>query len=102
MKKRRRVEINIEHREISIFSRQSPQPGQPYRASAHDAAAILRVEPPGCPTCGSPELILLTDAVTRASLDVAALNQGMHEGRIHYHRSDSGQWWLCAKSLQQK
>ena len=101
MKRKRRVEIHIEHREISIFSSHSPLPAQPFHPAAPSSAAILQVGNPGCPTCGSPELVLLTDAVSRTRFDVTALNQGMQSGRIHYHRSPTGEWWLCSKSLAQ-
>ena len=99
MRRKRRVEIHIEHREISIFSSLAPPPAQSLNATTSGSGAILKVGSSTCPTCGSPELVLLTDAVTRASFDVTALNQGMRDGRIHYHRTPSGEWWLCAKSL---
>jgi len=99
VRRKRRVEIHIEHREISIFSSYAPQPVPPVHPYQPDSARILQLANPGCPTCGSPELVLLTEAVTHARLDLIDLNQRMQDGLVHYHRSPSGEWWLCSKSL---
>ena len=100
MSKKRRVEIHIEHREISIFSARVPKSPQTFHSPALKAAPIPRVDP-ACPTCGSPDLVPLAKALAQVRFDIAVLNQGMQDGRIHYHRSPSGEWWLCAKSLAQ-
>lgn len=101
MKRKRRVEIQIEHREISIYSGAGPPPGQAVNFSASDGTGLMQVRHAACPACGSLDLALLTDAVARARLDLVALNQGMQDGSIHLHRSPSGEWWICNKSLQQ-
>jgi hypothetical protein len=44
---------------------------------------------------------MLTEAVADKRLDLSALNQGMQDGSIHFHRSPSGEWWICTKSLHQ-
>jgi hypothetical protein len=69
-------------------------------ANSH-ANGILQVGHAACPNCGSPDLVLLTDAVAHARLDLSTLNQGMQDGSVHFHRSPSGEWWICTKSLHQ-
>jgi hypothetical protein len=46
-------------------------------------------------------VILLTDAVSSPRTDLAALNLGMQNGRVHFHLDPSGEWWICTESLQQ-
>jgi hypothetical protein len=101
MSKKRRVEIQIEHREISIFSGRMPSASQSFHPPALQAVPVLQVANLACPTCGSPHLVSLAEAISQVHFDVTDLNQGMQDGRIHYHRSPSGEWWLCSKSLQQ-
>ena len=105
MTKKRRVEIHIEHSEISVFASSGSLAGQAADLRPdlrrEDAAGLLHVRRADCPTCGSPSLVLLTEAVSHARLDLAALNQGMQDGSVHYHRSPSGEWWICTKSFQQ-
>jgi hypothetical protein len=62
-------------------------------------AGLLDLRAAVCPTCGSSNLVLLADAITRNQLDLAALNQGMQDGSVHVHRSPSGEWWICTQSL---
>jgi hypothetical protein len=107
VRRKRRVELHIEHREISIFA----AAGTSYAPSIDKIDPIDIPKPDGtglsqsrqstCPTCGSPELVLMTDAVTNARLDLATLNQGMQNGKVHFHRSASGEWWICTRSLHQ-
>ena len=101
MIKRRRVELHIERREISIFAGVGPSPGHSNDSPSADATGLSQAGHATCPNCGSPDLILLTDAVAGARLDLSTLNQGMQDGSVHYHRSPSGEWWVCSKSLQQ-
>lgn len=101
MRKIRRVELHIEHSEISIFAGAVPS-----RVPSNNSPKAVAISPfkaghASCPNCGSPDLVLLTDAVAHARLDISTLNQGMQDGSVHYHRSPSGEWWICNKSLQQ-
>ena len=102
MRKKRRVELHIEHREISVFATSGSMPAY---APAHPSdlvpsdASLVEVRAAACPTCGSPNLVLLTDTVASDRLDLAALNQGMQDGSVLVHRSPSGEWWICARSL---
>jgi hypothetical protein len=101
VRKTRRVEIHIEHREISIFAGAGPSPGHTVDSTEPSATGLLHVRHAACPNCGSPDLVLLTDAVAHARMDLSTLNQGMQDGSVHFHRSPSGEWWICSKSLQQ-
>jgi hypothetical protein len=107
--RKRRIELYIEHREIYVFAGAGPLPGQTRQGQTKQGKAIdqpesggtgtLQVRPTACPTCGSPDLVLLTDAIAHAHLALATLNQGMQDGSVHFHRSPSGEWWICTKSL---
>jgi len=103
VRKKRRVELHIERREISIFAGPgfTSSSGQPVPFPASDATGLLNVRHAACPTCGSADLALLTDAVSHARLDLACLNQRMQDGSVHFHRSPSGEWWVCNSSLHQ-
>jgi hypothetical protein len=100
MPRKRRVELHIERREISIFmSAASPPPSPPSGPPSIDGhPGVVRQT---CPLCGSPDLALLAETVIRPHLDLAALRHGMQTGAIHYHQSSSGEWWLCSRSLPQ-
>jgi hypothetical protein len=101
VRKKRRVELHIEHREISVFAGTGTAGGQPVDLANSDGTGLLHVRHTACPTCGSADLVLLTDAVSNGRLDLATLNQGMQNGSVHFHRSPSGEWWICTKSLHQ-
>jgi hypothetical protein len=96
VRKKRRVELQIEHREVSIFTGPSRQTIDFHQS---DTTGSLQVGHAACPTCGSPELQMLSDAATNFRFDLAALNKGIQDGSIHFHRSHSGEWWICTKSL---
>jgi hypothetical protein len=99
--RKRRVELHIEHSEISIFAGAGPSPGISNDSPIADTLGLMQARHAVCPNCGSPDLVLLTDAVAHSRLDLSTLNQGMQDGSVHYHRSPSGEWWICSKSLQQ-
>jgi hypothetical protein len=101
VRKRRRVELHIERHEISIFAGSPHSDEQVGEQQPTEGAGSFQIGQTACPICGSPDLILLTEAVNRAGLDLARLNQGMQAGKIHFHRSNAGEWLICAKSLQQ-
>lgn len=99
MKTKRRVELHIEHREISLFVRAGGVPTQAALSTRPDVSGLRRVKPNACPTCGSTDLLLLADATTSLGIDLAALQLGVEQGIVHIHRSVSGEWWICAPSL---
>jgi hypothetical protein len=99
LKKRRRVELHIEHREITLFAgpggvtvQQAPRP------VVNPASIALS---PACPICGSSQLLPLADAVSSPGIDLRVLQQGMENGSVHLHRSPDGAWWICTESLKQ-
>lgn len=101
MRRRRRVEIQIERREIALYSGGGPLPAQVTNLSRPDGPGSPPVAHTSCPACGSPDLLPLADAVSYARLDLSLLNQGMESGSVHFHSSPSGEWWLCIRSLTQ-
>jgi hypothetical protein len=105
VKRKRRVELHIEHREISVFATPGQSVGTPYGQPVDfprsDGTGLLQVRHAACPSCGSADLVLLSDAVAHARVDLAALNQGMQDGSVHFHRSPSGEWWICTHSMHQ-
>jgi hypothetical protein len=101
VRSKRRVELYIEHREISVFAGAGALPAKPADPAGQDGAGPLPAKYSICPTCGSHDVILLTDAVSSPRLDLAALNLGMKNGRVHFHLDPSGEWWICTESLHQ-
>ncbi len=101
MGKKRRVELHIEHREISIFAGSPTLSGQTIDFRQSDPAGFFGVRHVSCPTCASSDLALSTDAVTHSSLDLSALNQRMQDVSVHFRRSPSSERWICTKSLHQ-
>ena len=99
VKKTRRVELQIEHREISIFAAPGglgskwPSPTQP------EGSGLRHSKIETCPTCGSSEMLLLTEAISPKGSGLANLQHGMEAGTVHLHRSPSGEWWICSQSI---
>lgn len=97
--------MRIEHHELSIFA--GPMAGSMTDADSAgvstgpEESGLRHARPERCPICGSDEMLLLADAVTAASLSVAALKDGLETGRYHLHRSATGEWWICGQSLRQ-
>jgi hypothetical protein len=93
MKKKRRIEIEIEHREFSMFvspdTRQVGPQGRAPEASKPDA----------CLTCGADGMLPLADAVRAAGWNAATLRHDIEQGGLHVQRTRSGEWWICKQSL---
>ena len=100
MKKKRRVEFQIEHSEISIFA----GPGAPTagRSSSPipNPGSLLAVTPETCPTCGSASMQRLTDSFKALGPELSTLQQRINDGTVHLHLSPAGEWWICTESLQ--
>jgi hypothetical protein len=96
LKKRRRVEFHIEHREITVFAG-GLAAAQSARAGF---GASDGLQPHACPVCGSFQLLVLAEAVSSPDMDLRALQQGMQDGSVHMHSSADGAWWICAESLK--
>lgn len=97
VKKKRRVEIQIERREISLFS--GPTAGAPQTQASATGNGLSAERPAACPTCGSPNLLLLSEAVARGELQRVSLQTMVEAGSFHLHCSASGEWWVCATSI---
>ncbi|MGA8939801.1 MAG: hypothetical protein WB439_11625 [Acidobacteriaceae bacterium] len=95
MKRMRRTEIQIEHREISLFGvPPNPSPeGVPPGGAAEP-------RPDRCPVCGSLEMLLLTEAASKPGLSLLDLCRGIEREKFHLHRTPSGIWWVCRRSLR--
>jgi hypothetical protein len=98
LKKRRRVEFHIEHREVTVFAGAGgfagPQDARVGFGGSELAAPLI------CPVCGSAQLLLLTETVASPGIDLRGLQQGMEDGSVHMHCSADGAWWICAESLK--
>lgn len=118
VKKRRRVEVRIEHHELSIYSGPAvmhPASGPEFTADAAASANSTLAEGAGsqlpasldaasapqesCVICGSANLLRLADALALAAMSSTALKDGLESGRFHLHCSASGQWWVCGQSI---
>jgi hypothetical protein len=100
MKKKRRVELHIEHREISLYVGPGGLVGKHSAPAIPSVSGLQRVRPEACPDCGSSDLQLLTEFVSSVGIDLATLQRGMENGSVHLHRSPDGEWWVCAESLR--
>jgi hypothetical protein len=93
MKKKRRVEIQIEHREFSMFAAMgAPQMG-------HWGSGPEQSKPDTCSTCGSAGMLPLADALLMEGWNAATIQRGVENGSFHLQLAASGQWWLCKQSL---
>jgi hypothetical protein len=99
MKKKRRVELQIERREISLFARTRGMMTQAAVPTGPEVSGLRCVQPNSCPTCGSADLLLLADATGSLGLDLGTLQLGVETGKVHIHRSVSDEWWVCIRSL---
>ena len=107
LKKKRRVELHIEHREITVFAgpggmagQQSPRAACSPQASPGASSEMLALSH-ACPVCGSFQLVPLAETVSSPGIDLRVLQQGMADGSVHLHRSPDGAWWICTASLKQ-
>jgi len=103
LKKKRRVELHIEHREITVFAGPGGMAGQqsPRAACSPQASPGTLALSHSCPVCGSLQLLPLAETVSSPGIDLRVLQQGMADGSVHLHRSPDGAWWICTASLKQ-
>jgi len=104
LKKRRRIEVLIERREMSIYG-VSPLGGgtniggfesgtKPRGASESEAE-----RPAICPTCGSTEMLRLSEAMTLIALDPVSPGSSAERSNVHCVFSASEECWVCKPSL---
>jgi hypothetical protein len=99
LKKRRRVEVHIEHRETTVFVGPGTFAGQ--QKQSVELCPLDPLRSRLCPVCGSSQLLPLIETVASPGIDLRLLQQGMENGSVHLHQSSNGSWWLCTESLQQ-
>lgn len=104
MKKRRRIEVLIERREFSIFG-VSPEGGETKiggsagEADGDGMPETAEQNPARCPTCGSTEMIRLSEAVTLVARDAVRPGWGTERSHVHLAFSTSEECWVCKPSL---
>jgi len=88
MQRKRRVMVEIEHRELTLTSSRSPMMWSP------------EVPPPAaCPVCGAHRLLSLAQALTEPGFTQELLDFSRSAARLHLGRSPAGDWWICGESL---
>jgi hypothetical protein len=98
VKKKQRVEFQIEHSEVSIFAGPGALAGSRTASVTPDSNCLLSVKPEACPTCGST-MLLLSDSLAALGPELSTLQQRINDGTVHLHRSPAGEWWICTQSL---
>ncbi len=98
MKKRRRIEVLIERRELSIFG--IPPPGGGQGGASPGSWLEKREERPSrCPTCGSTEMLPLSEAMALMALDPLSPGSSAERTNVHCTFSISEECWVCKPSL---
>jgi hypothetical protein len=104
----RRIEVTVERETVTILVRGQLKEGTEERANGDSDPESERPRMPSslpvlknpfqvCPTCGSSSVVLLAEALP--GLDLTLLKAETADGRVHLHRSPSGEWWICKQSL---
>ena len=105
LKKRRRIEVLIERRELSIFGI-SPLVGGAKPASGEGGAGPPgdpekdEEQPPRCPTCGSTEMLRLSEAMALVALHPVPPGSNADRSDVHCTFSISEECWVCKPSLR--
>lgn len=85
VRKKRRVELYLEHREASTFAGASGSSGHGMDFRPLEPTGLLQARHAACPTYAPPELVMLIGAAANFRLDLAALNKGTQDGSVHFH-----------------
>jgi hypothetical protein len=104
LKKRRRIEVLIERRELSIYGVSPPfgetsiggVEGEPKSRGTSRSEAE---RPAICPTCGATEMLRLTEAMALMALNPAPPGSNAERGKVHFILSASEECWVCKPSL---
>jgi hypothetical protein len=104
LKKRRRIEVLIERRELSIFGVCSVAGDAKFgdiagEADSSWASGSGEDKPASCPTCGSTEMLRLSEAMTLVALDPAPPGASAERSNVHCMFSTSKECWVCKPSL---
>jgi hypothetical protein len=104
LKKRRRIEVLIERRELSIHG-VLPFAGEPNLGSVESGAKNREASdndaerPSICPTCGSTEILRLSEALALIALDPVPPGSSAERSNVHCMFSASEECWVCKPSL---
>ncbi len=106
MKRTRRIQVEIARRELSIFAAgeqpvapaATPAPGLS-PALAENLSGLLESRPSACSICGATRMEALADALSQSAISIAALQQGIAGGEVHFQQSPAGTWWVCVESV---
>jgi hypothetical protein len=103
LKKRRRIEVLIERRELSIIGIPPPDGG----ANSGEGVANIRgvpekreERPLRCATCGSTEMLRLSEAMALIALDPVSPGSSAERSNVHCTFSISEECWVCKPSLR--
>jgi hypothetical protein len=103
VKRKQRIEIQIERRELSIFSSLASNSRAGEKNRAHENSEFLaghkRDNPERCLTCGSTDMMLLSEAMTLATLGSLRTESSTVLINCHLQCSSSDEWWVCRPSL---
>ena len=102
LKKRRRIEVLIERRELSIFGIPpvaGAVPGGESGASPRSRLEKCEERPSRCPTCGSTEMLRLSEAMALMALDPLSPGSSAERSNVHCTFSISEECWVCKPSL---
>ena len=105
MKKKRRIQVLIERRELSISGISPPgggaTPGNSEgRASPRGGQHMPEERPSRCPTCGSAEMLRLGEAMALVALDPLSPRSSAERSNVHCTFSISEECWVCKPSLR--
>jgi hypothetical protein len=104
VKRKQRIEIQIERRELSIVSSLASNSGAGEKNKARESSELLTGgrkcgKPERCLTCGSTDMMLLSDARTLATLGSLRSDSSAVLINCHVQCSSSDEWWVCRPSL---
>ena len=102
--KKRRIEIQIERRELSVFSSPASNSDAGDTNEKHEFGAPfpgshLQDKPERCSTCGSTDMVLLSDAMLLATPGSFQSESPVTLIHCHLQCSRSNEWWVCRPSL---
>jgi len=100
MKRKRRIEVQIEHREFSVFSAYGEMT-QAWPGCTTSGSGLREMRPEACPVCGATEMVPLAEGMASAGLAMSVLRDGLENCKFHVQHTGSGAWWVCRHSLQQ-
>ena len=104
MKRRRRIEVLIERHELSIFG-VSPVAGEAKiggvagGSDGRGTSGSGEDKPASCPTCGSTEMLRLSEAMTLVALNPVQPGASAERSNVHCMFSTSEECWVCKPSL---